>query len=579
FVLLGSALLLDGKTRRSGVSISALSLLMALLALAAGLVYLYDTDNLYGLGHIMQLAAHTALAFIVLAAGLLCSLPEHGVVALLRRRDSGGALARRLLPVTLLLPVLIGWLKLEGVRAGLYEPDFGMVLVALVYIVIFGLSVIWVAHFLSRIDAERERMTANLVRNETQLRTLVGTIPDLIWLKDTQGVYLVCNPAFEHFFGVKADVIVGKTDYDFVAREQADFFRAKDRAVMAARGPLRNEEWLTLSDGQRILAETTKAPTFDPQGNLTGVLGIARDITRRHQSEETLRFAYAEAERLLEEANQAKLALISALEESKAASAALHQSEEKFRLLSAVLEQRVQERTAKLEAVNQELETFSYSVSHDLRAPLRAIAGFVELLRKHSYREIDDKGRHYMDVISESAIQMARLIDDILTFSRIGRVEMTKTLVSLDQVLTEVLHTLQPQIAERKIEWHIGPLPQVQGERTMLSLVLLNLLSNALKFTGTRETARIEVGQLDSAADAGETICYVRDNGVGFDMQYVSKLFGLFQRLHAQEQFEGTGVGLANVQRIIQRHGGRVWAESRVDEGATFYFALPNSGG
>lgn len=825
FMLLGSALLLQGATERSARAVSLLAALGALPALAAALIYLYDIDNAYGLGRYLSLAAHTALAFMALAAGILCAQPEHGVVALLRRHDSGGALARRLLPAVLLLPPLIGLLKLLGIRSGLIEADLGVALVALTYVVLLGALVLRSARFLSRSDAEREWMTASVAVSEARLRTLVATIPDMIWLKDMDGVYLACNPAFERFFGAKEADIVGKTDYDFVPRELADFFRANDRAAIAAGRPSRNEEWLTIADtGQRILAETTKTPMLGQQGELLGVLGIARDITRRHEAEAAIHAAQAETRRLLAESDLSRRALLSALEDSQEAANALKRSEDSLRdrnafvetllenapigfavnamddgrftyvsrrfseiygvppgaleavgdffdkvypdpaqrerirarvladiesgdparmrwedveftasgggqkvisaaniplpeqnqMISMVwdvtdrhraeaavresntllrafimhspiyafiksvapnesrtvmasenygdmigipgsqmtgktmaelfppdfaakitaddwavvsggevlrldeelngrsyttvkfpilvegknylagytiditerkqmmdelerhraqLEERVAERTKELQAANRELEAFSYSVSHDLRAPLRAIAGFVELLRKHNYDAIDDKGRHYMDVIAGAAVQMGRLIDDILTFSRIGRAEMVWTPVDMNRLLDEVRNTLHPQAEGRRIAWKVALLPEARGERAMLALVWQNLLANALKFTQTRENAEIEVGTV--AGGAGETVYYVRDNGVGFDMRHLDKLFGLFQRLHPQDQFEGTGVGLANVQRIVQRHGGRVWAEGRVNEGATFYFALP----
>ncbi len=828
FVLLGIALLRGGSNERDARRTSVLALLAALPALASALIYLYNTDNSYGLGQLLQMAVHTELAFLLLACGVLSTHAEHGIVRLLRSRDRGGMLVRRLLPLTLLLPVLIGLLKLTGDRTHLFEPDFGVAVVALTYIVILSALVLWGARFLKRTDAEREGILANVALGEARLRTLVDTIPDMIWLKDRDGVYQACNPAFERFFGAKETDIVGKTDYDFVSRELADFFRAKDLAAVELGGPSRNDEWLILADsGRRILAEATKAPMFDQQGGLIGVLGIARDITQRHESAESLQLAHAETERLLAESNQAKRALLSVLEDNNSAMVSLQLSEtalrnrnafvetllenapigfavntmddgrlifvsrrfadtygvspgvieaagdffdkvypdpaqrqriraqvkadidsgdparmhwedveftavsgerrvisaanlplpeqnqmismvwdvsdrhraeaalrelnmllrsfirhspiyafikrvtlqesrtvmasENFRDMIGIpgsqmegktmaelfspefaakitaddwavvsggevlqldeelngrsyttikfpiameeksylagytiditerkqlmdelerhrmrLEERVVERTAKLEAVNKELEAFSYSVSHDLRAPLRSIAGFVEMLRKHNYDAIDDKGRHYMEVISEAAVQMGRLIDDILTFSRIGRAEMALAPVNLDQMLAEVRNTLSPQTEGRNIEWQIAPLPEVDGERSMLALVLQNLLSNALKFTQTREVTRIEIGQ--GVGDAHEVVCYIRDNGVGFDMRHADKLFGLFQRLHAQDEFEGTGVGLANVQRIVQRHGGRVWAEGKVNEGATFYFALPRKG-
>jgi signal transduction histidine kinase len=237
------------------------------------------------------------------------------------------------------------------------------------------------------------------------------------------------------------------------------------------------------------------------------------------------------------------------------------------------LNQELGKRAAELEATNKELESFAYSVSHDLRAPLRHMVGYSELLQRQASTSLDEKSRRFIQTILNSAKRMGNLIDDLLAFSRIGRAETKKTKVDLRQLVDEVVAEIGQDTKGRDIAWKIGALPVCYGDRSMLRLVVVNLVSNAVKFTRMREPAEIEIGCDDRNQEEVEV--FVRDNGAGFDMQYVNKLFGVFQRLHLPEQFEGTGIGLATVQRIVHRHGGQVRGEAAVEQGATFYFSLP----
>ncbi|MEI8283601.1 MAG: ATP-binding protein [bacterium] len=250
--------------------------------------------------------------------------------------------------------------------------------------------------------------------------------------------------------------------------------------------------------------------------------------------------------------------------------------EESVRRLTETLEQRVAARTSELEAANRELEAFTYSVSHDLRAPLRHIMGFIEILEKEAGSKISEIHCHHLTTIAGAARRMGELIDDLLTFSRIGRSEMQKTSINLRDLLMEALNDIKEETKDRLISWKIGSLPEVLVDRSLMRQALVNLLSNAIKFTSTRTHAHIEVGCESDHPD--EHLIFIKDDGVGFDPRYTKKLFGVFERLHNGKEFEGTGIGLANVHRIINRHGGRIWAVGEVDAGATFHFTIPKPG-
>ncbi len=303
------------------------------------------------------------------------------------------------------------------------------------------------------------------------------------------------------------------------------------------------------------------------------MVGVIQDITERKRTAQELKKSYdlletrveertAELQTRTAEAETLNRAMINLLEDLKETNLELEHTERSLR------------------ATNKELEAFSYSVSHDLRAPLRHIDGFVRLLLKRECEHLDDTSTRYLDTIAQSSDRMGRLIDDLLAFSRTGRTDMRLAPVDSNQLVQDVIQELGDLTADRRVVWQVADLPAARADRSLLRQVWANLIENAVKYSGPRNEARIEIGttRKGCAADADDTAFFIRDNGVGFDPQYSDKLFGVFQRLHRADEFEGTGIGLATVQRIVHRHGGRVWAEAAVDQGATFYFTLENAG-
>jgi PAS domain S-box-containing protein len=388
--------------------------------------------------------------------------------------------------------------------------------------------IIWFSTVRRRVEEElrqaRDRLEIE-VAERTQQASLLNLTHDSIFVRDMDFVITYWNRGAQELYGWTPEEAVGKRSNELLETKfPASMEDIREELLRTGRweGELRR----TKADGAEVVVSSRWSLRRDEQQRPAAVLETNNDITER----------------------------------------------KRWELEISALNEELRKRSAQLEASNKELEAFAYSVSHDLRAPLRHMSGFTQLLQKHAASLLDERSQRFVGIIQESAKRMGSLIDDLLAFSRIGRTETRKAFVSLEQLVHEAIAEVRHETGQRKIVWNVGALPALYGDRSMLRLALVNLISNAVKFTRTRPQAEIDIGCTREKED--QVVVFIRDNGVGFDMKYANKLFGVFQRLHSAEAFEGTGIGLATVQRIAHRHGGRVWAEGLMDRGATFYFSL-----
>jgi PAS domain S-box-containing protein len=362
--------------------------------------------------------------------------------------------------------------------------------------------------------------------------TALAAASNAVMITDRTGAIQWVNPAFTKLTGYTPEEVMGANPRILKSGHQGESFYRQFWQMILAGHVWHGEFTNRRKDGGIYINEETITPVRLHGAEITHFVGVMQDVTERKETEAQIRS------------------------------------------LNDRLEHHVEKRTAELQCANQELEAFAYSVSHDLRAPLRHIRGFLDLFRQTALPALSEQERNYIELVANSAKQMDQLIDDLLLFSRMAQASVQPVEVKLGQLFDEALKQLEPETIARDIIWKKTNLPTVHADRAMLRQALINLLSNALKYTRPRHPAEIEISAHNG--DSEIVVC-IRDNGVGFDMRFADKLFGVFQRLHPGSQFEGAGIGLANVRRIISRHGGRTWAEGKPNVGATFYFSLPKS--
>lgn len=491
--------------------------------------YAYGIRQLYAVPLLTPMAFPTAILFLLLLTGLTSARPEMFLVRLLTGSANVSVVARVLLPAAVIIPLLLGWGRLHLERLGSLDGPTSTALVALGNAILSTSILLAAARVLQKKEEESNLARESLTASELSLQTTAGELQrtirenelilanslDVICTIDAEGRFVSVSPACEALWGYKPEELVGRAYIELVHPDDREKTGEAAAAIMAGQAAQDFQNRYIRKDGGLTVVMWSALWSEEEQM----MFCVARDHTERARIEDELNMAYSS-----------------------------------------------------LQQANGELESFSYSVSHDLRAPVRAIDGYARMLAEDYAAQVDDEGKRFMQTIQDEARRMGMLIDDLLAFSRLSRQSLATGHVDIDKLAREVYEEVSRTSPNPGARLLLHPLRPAVGDRALLRQVLVNLISNALKFSGKKSEPLIEVG---GEADGEMNTYWVKDNGVGFDMKYVDKLFGVFHRLHASDEFEGTGVGLAIVQRIVQRHGGRVRATGVIGEGATFYFTLP----
>ncbi len=552
FVLLGFSLLctLSDKKKIRVIS-NFFGFGVLLVGLFSLIGYLYQVREFYGILSYIPMAIHAAVCFILSGLSSLLINREFGFMQPFSNTYSGSKIARILFPFIIIVPILFGYVRVYFNKKYPVSVELGVGFLITGIILAFFILLWFVSYELNksdiaRTDAEKKlsqlnedleklirARTMDLYKSENRFRTIIEQFPYPVLTYAPDGICTGANLAWEEMWEARRDNLV---DYNVRKDPQMESSGLSKYVELAFEGkPAISEPYcydpnLIGKAGRARWVQLILHPVKNTAGVLLEVIAVQQDITSSKEAENEIR------------------------------------------TLNNELEERVKQRTAQLLLVNKELESFSYSVSHDLRAPIRGINGYTQILVEDYGDKLDAEANRIISRIIYNAKQMGQLVDDLLEFSRLGRTELNQREVITKEIVRAIITELRVFEEKREIEFKIGDLPNVHADQTAIRQLWVNLISNAIKYTRKTEQARIEIGSMELE---GEKVFFVKDNGAGFNMQYYSKLFGVFQRLHSYDEFEGTGVGLAIVKRIASRHGGKIWADGKIGEGATFYFTLP----